>query len=129
MNRSEYTSPEIEQWFLEFNDRISKTKALNIDSNNVRKPFAEMERSCLSMAQKIESLEGDFNETMNNMYRISQFSTSCQFAAAAANIFAENISPVVTPEGTAKKIMSFVISFVHEISNWVFAFFSSFFEE
>ena len=120
---SEYCTPEVEQWFLEFDERMSKTKTVEIDPVPVRKPFVEMERSCSSIAQRIESLESDLNVTMSNMYRISQFSTNCQFAASAANIFAENISPVVSPEGTVRKMANAVLSFVHEISNWIFAFF------
>ena len=118
-----FSSPEIEQWFLNFNDRISRIKPLEIDPAKAREPFVEMERSCSSIEQKICVLHREIEVLTANMQKIAEFSSSCQFSASAANIFAADISPVESPEGTFQKMFNFVISIVRSISNWIFAFF------
>jgi hypothetical protein len=127
------TSPDIEQWFTTIAKELAQAEVAGTVDFDASAPFLPLERECSALEQKLKSLEQDLLTTVQNVHELERHSARCHFVAAAAEVRASGISATVgtnaetgsgtTSNQTSKTLVSLAIGYIHNISNWLFAFF------
>jgi L-cysteine desulfidase len=126
------TSPEIELWFTTVAKELAQTEAAGTADFDAAVPFLPLERQCSAVEQKLKSVEQDLLTTIHNVHELERHSARCHFVAAATEVRASGISATATQtdaggaatsKQASRTFVSVAIGYIHNISNWIFAFF------